>query len=116
MVFRLESRGGGRLAAGERRVEATFSVASEPRAGGRAPPERVVGLVVDASRSMAGERMLAATTAVGRVLERLETEDGAWFFVVTFASTAHVLVPPTRVTQESRIAAVRALGRVEPRG
>jgi hypothetical protein len=105
-AFALEAFQNPYLAPGSERVDAIISVTA---AGGAAPAARplLLGFVVDNSGSMHGPRIEAVRRAVETAIQLLD--DRAGFFVVTFNSTARVVVPPVRATEEARRRALQAV-------
>ncbi len=68
--------------------------------GAAAPVPMNLGIVIDRSGSMKGERMANAMNAATFALERMR--DGDSISVVAFDQTAQVVVPPTRVSSSNR--------------
>lgn len=85
--------------------------AAEDKAGAAAAVSPMnLALVIDRSGSMKGDRIANAMNAAVSAIERLR--DGDSVTVVSFDSSAQVVVPPTRVSSSSRSsmeAAVRAI-------
>lgn len=112
MAFQLEAFQNRYLPPGQRRVDAVLTVT----AGGEvttAPP-LVVGFLIDKSGSMQGDRIHAVIDAVSKAIGLLD--ERAWFFVVGFDSTASVLVPEARATDDGKRAAAAALGALHAAG
>jgi Ca-activated chloride channel family protein len=74
-----------------------------------APPVRL-GIVIDRSGSMRGERFARALDAATGILERMR--DGDEVSIVTFDTNATTVVPPTRIDAATRAGALAALRRV----
>jgi Ca-activated chloride channel family protein len=68
--------------------------------GSAAPVPMNLGIVIDRSGSMKGDRMANAMNAAAFALERMR--DGDSISVVAFDQTAQVVVPPTRVSSSNR--------------
>jgi len=104
----------GKVLAG---VEAALAVRIRISAA-RLPPSRRpplnLTLVIDTSGSMEGEAIASARAAARGLVERLSAGDR--IAVVTFASTAQVLVPSTELAVISRAAVLASIGRIEARG
>lgn len=112
-AFALEAFQNPHLAEGADRVDAIVTVTAHPSAAAAARP-LLLGIVVDRSRSMAGERLTAATAAVEAALDLLEPP--AAFFLVAFSHEAEVVVAPTPATPEHRGVAVARLRALEADG
>lgn len=81
------------LPAGTGEVHAIMTVSSEEQAGvsSQAVAQRLIGIVCDVSGSMEGGKLLAAKTAMSKVVQLLPEE--AYFFLVTGSDGAQVLCP-----------------------
>ena len=88
-------------------------IAAARRPEGARPPLNLT-LVIDTSGSMDGDAIASARAAASSLIGRLAPGDR--IAVVTFASTAEVLVPSTEVALASRAAALGAIARIEARG
>ena len=82
--------------------------------GTRVQSERHLSIVVDRSGSMQGKRLANAVAAAQGAVERLN--DGDTVSVVDYATTAHELVPTTRLDGVSRQRIVGELGRLTASG
>jgi len=85
-------------------------VAAGDSGGPRAAPPMNLAIVIDRSGSMKGDRIANAMNAAVSAIERMR--DGDSVTVVSFDTSADVVVPPTRVTasnKRSMEAAVRAI-------
>jgi Ca-activated chloride channel family protein len=89
----------GKSSRGETYLFAQVTAADDALAAAAAPPMNL-GLVIDRSGSMKGDRIVNAMNAAVGALERMR--DGDSVTVVSFDQTAHVVVPPTRVSAGNR--------------
>ncbi len=109
MQFRVETFFNPYLPEGTNRVDAVVTVTAE----GSGPAVRapaVIGLILDTSGSMAGERMDSVRYATRKAIELLE--ENASFFVVRFADKASLvsaLAPATAANKAAADAQVRRL-------
>ena len=107
--FTIEAFQNPYLAPGSERVDAILSVT----AAGAAPQASrplLLGFVIDNSGSMLGTRIQAVRRAVETAIRLLD--DRAGFFVVTFNSSARVVVSPARATDEAKQQALGAVHRI----
>ncbi len=107
--FTIEAFQNPYLAPGSERVDAILSVT----AAGAAPQASrplLLGFVIDNSGSMHGTRIEAVRRAVETAIRLLD--DQAGFFVVTFNSSARVVVSPARATEEAKEQAQGAVRRI----
>ena len=84
--------------------------AGEDKAGPAAATPMNLGVVIDRSGSMKGERIANAMNAAALALERMR--DGDSITVVSFDTSAQVVVPPTRISAGNRSsidAAIRSI-------
>jgi Ca-activated chloride channel family protein len=88
-----------RSASGETYLYAQVTAADDKPGASAAAPMNL-GIVIDRSGSMKGERIANAMNAAVAALERMREGDSVT--VVAFDSSAQVVVPPTRVSAESR--------------
>jgi Ca-activated chloride channel homolog len=100
-------------AKGETFLFAQVGAADEKAASPSAIPPLNLAVVIDRSGSMKGERIANAMNAAVAALERMR--DGDSITVVSFDTSAQVVVPPTRVTSnrssiESAIRSIRLGG------
>jgi Ca-activated chloride channel family protein len=87
-----------RTSSGETFLFAQVTAADE--GGVSVAPPMNLGLVIDRSGSMKGERIANAMDAAVGAVERMR--DGDSVSVVAFDSSAQVIVPPTRVSADTR--------------
>jgi Ca-activated chloride channel family protein len=88
------------LAQGERGETYLFASVTGADSPGVASAPLNLGIVVDRSGSMKGERIANAIDAATGIVERMR--DGDSVTVVAFDSTVQVIVPPSRTTPSSR--------------
>jgi hypothetical protein len=109
MQFRVETFSNPYLSAGTSRVDAVLTVTAE--GGGPAVrAQAVIGLILDTSGSMQGERIEAVKYATRKAIELLD--ESASFFVVRFADQASLvsgLMPATAAHKAAADAQVRRL-------
>jgi len=86
--------------------------AARPPSASRPPLDLVLAL--DTSGSMEGPAIEALRGSAHDLIERMSPRDH--LAVVTFASTAQVLVPSTELTAEARDKALEAVAHIEARG
>jgi len=97
-------------ARGETFLFAQVSAADEKDAAAKAASPMNLAIVIDRSGSMKGDRIANAMNAAVSAIERMREGDSVT--VVSFDTTARVVVPPTRVSSQNRSemeAAVRAI-------
>ncbi len=114
MSFNIEAYQNQYLPAGADRVDAVLSVtAPGQREGGTAAEtvETVIGLIVDTSGSMSGDRIHAVKYAAESAINLLD--EHTTFFVVTFQGSAQVVVPPARATPQAKNEAAGQLRRLQ---
>lgn len=112
MSFTIDTYQNKYLPAGSDRVDGVLSVAA-PGVTTAAPAsqaETVIGLIVDTSGSMSGDRIEAVKYAAESAINQID--DATTFFVVTFQGSAQVIVPPTRGTRDAKRAAAMQLRRL----
>jgi Mg-chelatase subunit ChlD len=115
MSFKLEAFQNRFLPPGQTRVDAILSVTAGAQAAlVSRGSQLVVGFVVDKSGSMAGERMDAVKRAVTQAIRILD--ENAWFFVVTFDSSAQVVVRETQAALANKMAAAEAIAKIQAGG
>jgi Ca-activated chloride channel family protein len=85
---------------GETFLFAQVAAAEDKAGAATAAAPMNLALVIDRSGSMKGERIANAMNAAALAIERLR--DGDSVTVVAFDSSAQVVVPPTRVSSQSR--------------
>ncbi len=96
-------------ASGETYLFAQISAGDDAKAASQPSPLNLA-IVIDRSGSMKGERIANAMNAAAFALERMR--DGDSISVVSFDTSAQVVVPPTRVSADSRSsieAAIRSI-------
>ncbi len=112
------------LAQGTDLVHAVLSVSSSLGAGtgdlvkpgGAGGPQQtlVEAIIVDCSGSMAGEKIMQTRQAVSQAIDLLKPD--AWFCVIAGTDTGKICVPLTQATTENRLAAQRAVRRLNATG
>lgn len=73
-----------------------------------------IGLVVDRSGSMAGQKLANAREAASRLVSRLR--DGDRIAIVTYGSDVTVLVPSTEISEDTRSRILGAISTITDRG
>lgn len=111
MSFTIEAYQNQYLPAGADRVDAVLSVTAPGAATANAPTETVIGLIVDTSGSMSGDRIHAVKYAAESAINLLD--ESTTFFVVTFQGSAQVVVPPARATPQAKVEAAGQLRRLQ---
>jgi uncharacterized protein YegL len=71
-----------------------------------------LGLVIDRSSSMRGDRLTQVKDAAGKIVDQLSQDD--YFSLIVFNDRADVVVPAQRVTDKSELK--RAIGTIEAAG
>src|SRR5262249_6261806 len=104
------------LASGAGDVNAIVSIKSlvTPGTGQQSGGKLVVGFVGDGSGSMSGEKWRSAKQALIESVGKLPEESE--FFVIIGRSTADVIVPAARASQENKARALHALTRARDDG
>lgn len=112
MSFTIEAYQNQYLPEGADRVDAVLSITApgEGAASARAT-ETVIGLIVDTSGSMSGDRIHAVKYAAESAINLLD--ESVTFFVVTFQGSAQVVVPPARATAAAKGEAAMQLRRLQ---
>src|SRR4051812_35171626 len=95
-TFRLECFYNGYLARGATRLDAVVMVTAEGDAAAAVDSRVSEVLILDASGSMHGERLIAAKRAACAAIDCLR--DGVHFAVIAGRHTADVLYPASRAT------------------
>ena len=113
MQFRVETFFNPYLPAGTNRVDAVVTVTAEG-AGPALKAQAVVGLIIDTSGSMQGERMEAVKYATRKAIALID--ESASFFVVRFADHASIVAGLAPATAENKAAADTAVRRLEAGG
>jgi hypothetical protein len=119
MQFRVETYTNPYLAAGATRVDAVITVTAEGGAQAGAPAlstrqDAVVGIIVDVSGSMQGDRIDAVRYATRRAIELLD--ENVSFFVVAFSSRAEIVAPLRQATREAKAFADSQVQRLQAGG
>ena len=116
MQFRVENFLNSYLPAGTRRVDAILTVTAEGGSDGVAPvrTRAVVGLIIDISGSMQGERINSVKHATRKVIELLD--ENTFFFVVAFSDHSSKVFPLAQATQQNKLLADAQVRRVEAGG
>ncbi len=111
MSFTIETYQNKYLPTGGDRVDAVLSVTAPGAAAVPASQaETMIGLIVDTSGSMSGDRIEAVKYAAENAINLMD--DTITFFVVTFQGSAQVIVPPGRATRDAKMAAAMQLRRL----
>lgn len=104
MQFNVETYQNPYLPAGATRVDAIVTVTAEGGAAESAAKSKaVVGLILDTSGSMQGDRILAAKHATRKAIELLD--ESAWFFVVQFSDHVNMVSGLAQATTAGKAAA-----------
>jgi hypothetical protein len=112
MGFKLEAFQNRHLPPGQSRVDGIVSVTAD--AAVTASGEVVVGFILDKSGSMKGERLAGVVGAVARAIDLLDAR--AWFFVVAFDGTGHVICPLQHATIANKRIATNTIRSIEAMG
>jgi len=104
------------LPVGQQRLDAVLTIRSDTEvgAGSAAGGRRVFGFIIDASGSMAGEKLAQAKLATRRGIEKLGDADQ--FFVVSFASDATVVVAACNASAANKSRAHEAVQHIATAG
>jgi uncharacterized protein YegL len=115
MQFKIESFYNPYLPPGTKRVDAVLTVSAtvDATATLEASPS-VIGLIVDISGSMEGERIDSVKYAVRQVIQMLD--ESQMFFVVAFSGLANVVSKLAPATPQNKGMADSAVRRLEARG
>jgi hypothetical protein len=115
MQFKLESFSNPYLPAGASRIDAVLTVtgSTDSEAPVAARPS-VIGLIVDISGSMQGERIESARYAIRQAIQLLNERQS--FFVVAFSSKAHLICPLVQATPLNKANADAVVQRLEAGG
>jgi hypothetical protein len=118
MNFRLEPFYNQHLAPGSGRLDLVLSITSQGKQGeaiSELPPQTAaVGIIVDMSGSMQGQREDAARLAVCKAISLLS--DNTVFFVIQFSTSAHLVFGPAVATRQNKAIAEEAAGRLAAGG
>jgi hypothetical protein len=104
--FRAETFQNEFLPAGTGDVHAIMTVTSEQGTGTGAPA-RLFGILCDVSGSMEGGKIVAAKTAMAKLVELLPEDCG--FFIVTGSDDAQIICPMSRADAASKMRALTAI-------
>ncbi|MGI4791332.1 MAG: VWA domain-containing protein [Janthinobacterium lividum] len=112
MTFTLESYYNPYLSPGADRVDAILTVTSSGStvSGG----EAVIGLILDTSGSMGGDRIEAVKEAASRAVSLLGDDD--WFFIAGFSSHVMTIAPLAQATAQNKAAAIQQVRRIAASG
>ena len=113
MPFRVETFFNPYLPAGTNRVDAVVTVTADGGASAQ-KADAVVGLILDTSGSMQGERMEAVKYATRKAIALLD--ESTSFFVVRFSDYASVVSSLAPATVQNKAAADAAVRRLESGG
>ena len=113
MEFKLETFSNPYLADGATRLDAVLTVTASG-AGVGVGQGAVVGVIVDTSGSMEGERLMAARLGTTKAIELVD--ESSSFFVVSFADVARVVVPVGPATPERKRTAATAVKGLKANG
>jgi hypothetical protein len=117
MNFTLESFYNPYLSAGTSRIDAVLTVtATGDLATGAAAPrgESVVGLILDMSGSMQGQRIDSVKYAARQTIQMLNEQ--MWFFIIGFSSQLYMIAPLQQATAPNKMAADAQVRRIEAGG
>lgn len=117
MKFTVESYFNPFLPLGGKRIDAVLTISCDGEGAdvASAHQDRIVGLMLDTSGSMdRGSRMSNMKLAARTMIERMP--EGTMFFIVTFNSDSHVLVPLQRATAQTKQAASHLIQQLSPGG
>ncbi len=111
MQFKIETYFNPYIPAGASRVDAVLTITSS---GTATSSDGVIGLIVDTSGSMQGDRIFAVKHATRTVIQMLPEQ--CYFFVVSFANMATVVYPLAQATPANKAAADAQVRRIEAGG
>lgn len=117
MQFQVDTFFNPYLPAGTSRTDAivTVTASGDALTGATAAPSGgVVGLILDVSGSMEGDRIVAVKHATRKAIELLD--EGAFFFVVAFSNYPTRVFGLAQATQANKAAADAQVRRLEARG
>lgn len=112
MQFKMEAFHNPYLTVGVQRVDAILTLTAEGTAVNASTS--LVGLIVDTSGSMEGDRINAVKFATRKVIQLLPPE--TWFFLVGFSDSPHLIYPPSPATDAHKAAADAQVRRIEAGG
>lgn len=116
MQFRVENFLNSYLPAGTKRVDAILTVTATGASEGAAAvrTRAVIGLIIDISGSMQGDRINSVKYATRKVIELLD--ENAYFFVAAFSDRAVSVFPLAQATPQNKMLADAQVRRVEAGG
>ncbi len=114
MDFKLETFHNPYLAAGTNRVDAIVTVTASGEALQAGGSAAVVGLIVDKSGSMQGQRIEAVKYATRQAIQMLGEE--TYFFIVGFSDRVYLISPLLQATGPNKLAADAQVRRLEAGG
>ncbi len=114
MQFTLEPFMNSYLPAGADRVDAILTVTATGEGVMADRPQAVVGLIIDISGSMSGQRIEAAKHATRKAIELIDPT--AQFFVIAFSNHVWRVSAPALATPQNKALAQAAVQRLEAGG
>ena len=114
MQFTLEPFMNSYLPAGANRVDAILTVTATGTGVMADKPQAVVGLIIDISGSMQGQRIEAAKHATRKAIELIDPS--AQFFVIAFSNHVWRVAAPALATPQNKALAQAAVQRLEAGG
>ncbi len=115
MQFKLDAFLNPYLSAGANRVDAILTIQASGNSS--TSPSRhtaAVGLILDTSGSMEGNRILSVKHATRKAIEMLDSD--TWFFVAAFSDHATLISPLMQASMSNKLAADQRVERLEARG
>jgi uncharacterized protein YegL len=113
MDFKVDTYFNPYLSVGTNRLDAILTVAAQGT-GAPTRSQAVIGLILDTSGSMAGQRISAVKYATRKAIELLD--DNNWFFVVAFADRALTVFGLAQATAANKALAQAQVQRLEAGG
>ena len=120
-MFHIEGYFNPHLSLGQNRLDAILTIHSDSAvagnavsSGGKTTGRKVIGFVLDVSGSMIGEKLAQAKQAARKGIDLLHQD--MWFFIVTFSSSATVLVHACQATETNKAVAHYAIQQLEATG
>lgn len=105
MNFKLETFLNSYLPMGTTRMDAIVTVNADTSGDVPSAAKTIVGLIVDTSGSMEGERILAVKQATTKAIELLD--ESSYFFIVQFSNQAYFVFDLAQATRENKNLAAR---------
>ena len=103
------------LRTGATNMQAVVSLSLEDASAGSASSMPLaLGIIIDRSGSMEGQKIEAAKDAAIRVVQ--SADPATAFMVVTFNETSNIIVPPTSATSENKARAIQAIRNIYSNG